>query len=143
MNVSSIMTRTVTTIEAGKPLVEAAAVMKEGGFRHLPVVKGTNVVGILSDRDVALGGVFMGKESQKLGHFRTERHLTVTHVMSPCPVIVRPSDSITMAVKHAVDLRLGAFPVIEQGELVGILTVTDLLRAFYDALDDGRVSFGK
>ena len=51
---ADVMTRNPKTIEAGKPFVHALQMMHEGGFRHLPVVEGDRVIGIVSVRD-ALG----------------------------------------------------------------------------------------
>lgn len=127
MNIERIMTRQVETIGPDSSLREACEMMRRGNYRHLPVIEQQNVVGIISDRDLALGAIFVEKEDQQLGSYAFVDGVTVRELMSPCPAILRPTDAVTYAIELAVERKLGAFPVMDRTDLVGIVTVTDLL----------------
>lgn len=126
MNIASMMKRTVITVAHDASIEEAGRVMRENGIRHLPVVAGGNVVGILSDRDVALASTFTSKTDQDLGNV-TAPDVSVESVMTRDPAVLQPTDSLTRAIQTCVQHKIGAFPVIERGELVGIISLIDLL----------------
>jgi CBS domain-containing protein len=130
------MTRPVVTLSEDQPLRDAIALMQRHRIRHVPVVSGDQVVGILTDRDVKratpspLGGV-----SQDVFD-RVLNETPVGQVMTRHPFTVTPSTSLRDAVKILLDRRFNAVPVVEAGRLVGILTATDLLRTLHQMLEE-------
>jgi len=60
----------------------------------------------------------------------------VSHVMTRHPYSITPSTSLKDAVKLLIDRKFSALPVVENQELVGILTSTDLLRALHEMIED-------
>ena len=123
------MTSAPIVIKATEPVTAAQELMRRQRIRHLPVVDGDTVVGMLTDRDVR---TVMPSPATSLAaneiQFLLDR-LTVDRVMTHPVVTVRPDDSLAEAVRLVLDKRFGALPVTERGRLVGIITETDLLRA--------------
>jgi CBS domain-containing protein len=117
MLISRLMTYGVRTICSHDTLQTAANVMERGGFRRVPVVDGGKLVGILSDRDIRAHS----------------RYLTrVTAAMTPDPKTVTPEMSVEDAARLMIKHKIGGLPVVEGGKLVGIITATDVLKAFLD-----------
>ncbi|HEX8969404.1 MAG TPA: CBS and ACT domain-containing protein [Chloroflexota bacterium] len=105
------MTRSVMTTEPHHTLQSAAHLMRDGRFRHLPVVRDGHLLGIISDRDVE----------------RPDCR-TVAVVMHADVIAVNPDTPIEVAARLMLDNKIGALPVVEQGtdSLVGIVSQTDL-----------------
>ena len=128
MTVKDLMSEKVATV-ARKDTVEIAdGVMTMGRIRHLPVMEGTEVVGILSQRDLfrsALGAAlaFGIQRPQEI-----LRMLEVGDVMTTPPVTISPEAAVQDAARAMEERRIGCLPVVENGRLVGILTDTDILR---------------
>jgi acetoin utilization protein AcuB len=120
----------VTTVGAATSVREAAALMRERGIRHLPVLDGRGrLVGIVTDRDLrqvvfdaAVSGR-LGEEAERLGE------LPVREVMTWGVVTVTPAADLRAAATLMRERRLGALPVVEGGRVVGILTEHDLFGA--------------
>lgn len=121
MNLASIMKPSVETISPDRPASEARERMSRLGIRHLPVLEGPNLVGLISERDLLREG------------------RTVADVMTADPQVLEPLDPVERAMEIAIDRKLGAFPVVEHGRLVGIVTVIDLLEVGLEALRTARV----
>jgi CBS domain-containing protein len=136
VTVEQRMTRDVVTLEQGQSLRDAMGVMQRHRIRHAPVLDGDRLVGILTDRDVkrATPSLLSGIDREQ--YDRVLSQTRVGQVMTRNPYSVTPTTSLRDAVKLFVDRKFGALPVVEAGRLVGILTQTDLLRAFYETLED-------
>ena len=130
------MTRKVVTLTEDQTLREAIAVMQRNRIRHLPVVTGGRIVGIVTDRDVkrATPSLLSGVDQDQFD--RVLSSTRVSQVMTRNPYTITPSMSLKDAVKIVIDRKFGALPVVEGDKLVGILTATDLLRAFHEKLDE-------
>lgn len=125
--ISAVMTRGPATVEEDAPLADAAAEMAAGGFRHIPVVDaGGRLVGMISERDLRarLGTELRGFASAAQDAL-SER---VAEVMTPDPIALPPHASLADALGVFADERVGAVPVVDEGErLVGIVSYVDLL----------------
>ena len=135
MLVSRFMTRKPVTVAPEAPLEEATLLMEQHGFRHLPVVTGHEVVGMLSDRDLRLG---TGGHSLASLHLPEDAALprTVSEIMRTPVVCVESDERGPLAARHMIEQRIGALPVLEDGRLVGIVTETNLVSAFRDLCRD-------
>jgi acetoin utilization protein AcuB len=115
------MTRNPTVVSPTDTLAVAKRAMEKGNFRRLPVMERGALVGIISDRDVR-------QQTGQIEHIRTDAVMT-REVITGAP---------EMLLDHAADLllkhKIGGLPVVEGKKLVGIITVTDLLRAFTKVL---------
>ncbi|HEY3065008.1 MAG TPA: CBS domain-containing protein [Methylomirabilota bacterium] len=120
MMVRDVMTHSLVVIDPETPCHEARRMMDEHRIRHLPVVAGGQLVGMVSDRDARSAA--------------TESGAIAGRIMTPNPVTVTPEARIEHAARMMLDARFGALPVVD-GTLVGIVTYTDLLRAFVQVLE--------
>lgn len=117
MKVRTLMSENVITAEVTESLHEAAARMRADDVSALPVVRGEELVGIITERDV-VGALVYGLDA------RTTR---VSACMTPQPTSASPEETVSEAALRMVNARARHLPVVEHGRLVGILSVRDLL----------------
>jgi len=131
MRVQDIMTISCITAPPQMPVLEARQMMLEKRIRHLLVTEGTKLVGIVTDRDIRLN---LPSPATSLSVWEINyllARMTVSNVMSKNVVSVSPSQDAREAAQLMLDRKIGALPVVSDGQqLVGIITETDLLRAF-------------
>jgi acetoin utilization protein AcuB len=120
--VREVMTREVLTIGPETPCDKARRLMEERRIRHLPVVEGGRLVGMVSDRDVRSAAV-------------PSSGAIAGRIMTPNPVTVTPETRVEHAAQLMLDARFGSLPVADGNALVGIVTYTDLLRAFVRVIE--------
>ena len=116
MRVSDIMSRGVKTIQASNSTEAARERMAVHAIRHLVVMDDGKVVGVVSERDLG------GRRSVKTGDDRA-----VTEVMTRQAVTAKPEQTIRQAANLMRGRGIGCLPVLKDGRLKGIVTVTDLL----------------
>jgi acetoin utilization protein AcuB len=138
IRVRDCMTRSAVTIHSDALVRGAVDMMRKRKIRHLPVVdRGDRLVGIVTDRDLRQV-VFDPRVQDRLGDLaETLGTLTVAEIMTWGVVTVRPETDVRQAARLMREQRIGALPVVEGGRVVGILTETDVLRAFQDVLGRG------
>jgi CBS domain-containing protein len=125
--VADVMKRRAASLGAGAPLCDAVAVMAAEEIRHLPVVDAAGrVIGMLSDRDVRTK---VGDPKVALLRMNPELMDTlVEDVMTPRPVLVRPSSSVVEVADLLLDERIGAVPVADtRDRLLGIVSYVDVI----------------
>ncbi|MEZ0369230.1 MAG: CBS domain-containing protein [Candidatus Sericytochromatia bacterium] len=125
--VSHIMSTNVHCVLPTQNLLEVRELMDKKGVRHVPVLAGADLVGIISRTDVmraSYGVSRLEEEEQK----QSLRGLRAEQVMSPNPVAVGPDTSIRESAELLAELDFSALPVLDQGVLIGIVTTTDLIR---------------
>lgn len=133
MYVEEIMHRGVVTVTPEVPLAEAYRLLQTGRFRHLPVMEGDSLAGIVTDRDLRLA------TSRLVDHpFTPETR--VGDVMNAPVSTAHPRDPVELAARTMYDERIGCLPVVEDDVLVGIVTVTDLIDAFLSVTGARRPS---
>ena len=119
MNVRDLMAREVVTLDAADTLDLAEGIMRLGRIRHLPVVSGVQVVGMLSQRDLFRAAVSsllqLGGEAER----RWLATVPVKAVMTPHVFTVGPDVPIRAAVGIMIERRIGCLPVVDDGRLVG------------------------
>ena len=123
IQIREIMTRRPITATPATTLGEARRLLAEHRIRHVPVVLGGRLVGIVSDRDL---------RSATASHGPTT---PVSLIMTRNVVTVTPQTRVDEAARIILAGRFGGLPVVEGDELVGIATETDLLRALIDVLE--------
>jgi CBS domain-containing protein len=130
--VESAMQRAVVSVGARERLDLVDDVMKLGEVRHMPVLEGERLVGVISQRDLLAASLskvleFEGKERRTF-----MRSVEVGEVMTPSPVVIAPSATLREAARAMLERRIGCLPVVDAGgRMVGLLTETDLMRAAY------------
>lgn len=141
MFVSKSMVKKVITINENQSLIEAQQTMVSNNIRHLPVVDNDNhLTGIITDRDMRSSMPFLLLDDKERNEqLEKTKRLTVADVMTPDPITISPMDTIQDALVLIQRKKVGAFPVVdEQGNLTGILSVRDLLRAFTNIMGIGE-----
>ncbi len=134
MKIKHWMTRNPVTVKPTTPLLEAARLMKEHQIRRLPVVDKDKVVGMLTHRNILETAPSAATTlSVHEANYLLEK-LTVGQVMRKNPVCVGPDDSVLDVVLMGHQKGIGAFPVVDRGRLVGIVTETEIYRAFVGLL---------
>jgi acetoin utilization protein AcuB len=122
MNASKVMRLEVTTIPPELPVERAHRLMLDLGVRHLPVLSGHRLAGIVSDRDVLLGCT-----RDKTGGLVYPSQ-SVGAVMSLAPEVAGPNVPIAVLAKTMVEAKIDALPIVSKdNELLGLVTSTDLL----------------
>jgi len=132
VNVSDIMTRKLITVPPDYSVESAVQLFQRRGIRHLLVLDGSMLVGVVSDRDLVRSLEPLRSKKKKLlnvgGLFFLLEPIEVREIMSKDVVTIQPDVSVQYAAASMVVSRFGALPVVDNGELVGIVTDTDLLR---------------
>lgn len=123
MIVANRMTPNPLTIRPGAPVDEALALMREKQVRHLPVVEDGKLVGMVTDH--TLGAAWFPSLLEEL---------TVADVMDANPLTVTPEVTVYQAARLVHNNRITGMPVLQDGELVGIITLGDMLAALIDVL---------
>ena len=128
--VQDLMTPTPISVSPNTPVDEARTLMQQHRIRHLPVLDHGNLVGIVSDRDMrlVLPSPATSLSVHEIGYLLTR--LTVAEIMTRGPLTIAPERPITEAVRRMLANKVGTLPVVAGGQLVGIVTRTNLLQAF-------------
>ena len=113
--VSQIMSKDVVTIDPTKTLYEAEALFKKHHIRHIPVVEGRKLIGVLSLTDLLRISFADLSDDEK-------------HVDSVVYDSISPDTTIKEAAEILAGQTFHALPVTENGNLVGMLTTTDLIK---------------
>ncbi|NOQ84951.1 MAG: CBS domain-containing protein [Myxococcales bacterium] len=135
MRAKDIMTENPVTATELMSVAEALGLLYELDVRHLPVVRGRELVGIISDRDLR---VFSGpSEDDAIDAVEAARSSTVGNIMKTSPVKVEPEASIGELTELMLLHRVGAVAVadLDTGDLLGIVSYVDLLRVLQETLD--------
>jgi CBS domain-containing protein/predicted CoA-binding protein len=131
MTVGERMTRNPVTVKAGDALKDALDKMKQGRFRHLPVIDDAGkLIGMISDRDIRLirpSAAFVSPEDAAAQLWS----VAVRQAAVFNPVTIQPDAPLEKAAELMLRWDVGGLPVANDGEkLVGIITYSDLLREF-------------
>ncbi len=127
MRVKDRMRRSLVSVAQSDTLDHALTTLKRFNIRHLPVVKGDHVVGIVSDRDVkkAAPSPFDYPTAEEFRAFTSA--VSIKDIMTKEVITVAPLTPIEEAASLMSQKRIGALPVVQEGRLIGMLTETDVL----------------
>lgn len=140
MLVQDIMQAQVITATSKTTLPEVLRLLERRGFRHVPVVDGGALVGIISDRDVKGAMVSAATSTEGRERDRLLGRLTAGEIMTRTVTTVAPMFAVEDAARLMVTEKISALPVTEGGRLVGIVTETDVLELFVKAMGAGEPS---
>ena len=136
MLVRALMTGDPITVPPDTPVFEARQLMTDRRIRHLLVTRDGDLLGIVTDRDIRLN---MPSQATSLSVWELNyllTKLTVGEVMTRSVIVIGPDRDARDAAEVMLEHKIGALPVVDQGKLVGILTETDVLRAFVRRSDE-------
>ena len=134
MKIKHWMTRNPITVKPKTPIMEASQLMREHKIRRLPVVDKGKVVGIVTYRRLIEASP---SEANTLSIYELNyiiAKLTVKDVMEKHPICISPEDSVMDVAILGHEKGIGAFPVVEKGRLVGIVTESEIYRSFVQLL---------
>lgn len=132
--VRDFMTGSVTTVPHTARLLDAALILRRTGFRHLPIVNGEKLVGIITDRDIHRFAPSLLSKITADEYNSIFENTPLERVMTKAPITVSPVTPVADAVAILHEKKLGCVPVVDNGRLVGILTVTDMLNFLHNLL---------
>jgi CBS domain-containing protein len=130
-SIDSIMTKDLVKLNTTDTLFKAKEIFNQYNIRHLPVISSGKLVGILSYTDLSsleYGETFADDQTTT----PLVDMLKVHQIMKPAPKSASPDMKIEEASQILIESKFHALPVIENGELVGILTTTDIIQYFLD-----------
>ncbi|MBI3781236.1 MAG: CBS domain-containing protein [candidate division NC10 bacterium] len=122
------MSPTPITIHPNASLAEARACLDQHRIRHLPALEEGRLVGIITDRDIRSAASASSLEQVRVADAMTRKVITVS-----------PETQVQVAAKLMLTHRIGGLPVVKKGELLGIITETDLLNALVEIMDQATI----
>ena len=130
MKVRELMTGAPITVSPDTSVLDARRLMLKERIRHLLVTDDRRLVGIITDRDIRLN---LPSQATSLSMWEVNyllAKLTVGQVMTKGVIIIGPDQDARAAAQLMLEHKVGALPVLDGEVLIGILTETDILRAF-------------
>lgn len=131
MNVSELMTKAVVVVTQSDTVGTALRLLEECEIRHLPVLEGQNIVGIVSDRDLRRYRLPVLEELAHIAYADKLLEKQVSEAMRTDVILVDERESLRNAVDAMIECGVGAVPVVAHGtrHLLGMLSYVDVLRA--------------
>jgi CBS domain-containing protein len=110
----------IWSISPDEPVLKAIQIMADRHIGALPVLRGEELVGIVSERDYARKVILMGRSSSETN---------VGQIMSAPVITVSPDEVVHRCMEIMTENRVRHLPVLEKGKLVGIISIGDLVKA--------------
>jgi len=134
LRVADIMTAPVISLEADHSLSLASGIMNLQRVRHLPVTEAGRLIGLVTHRDI------MAAQAAALAQAAADDDpsVPVGRIMKTDVSTVAPVTPVLEAARIMLDHRYGCLPVVDGGQLVGIVTEVDMLRLLVTSLEDGE-----
>jgi acetoin utilization protein AcuB len=128
------------TVGLNDNLQTAVDLLRKHEIRELPVVQDGRLVGIVTDRDLRqmVPGYPFFRDQEEIRH--ATQHLKVFAVMTANPLIVSPDTLLIKAAKLLQTYRITALPVVDGQRLVGMFSVTDLIKAFIELHEQEKIA---
>jgi CBS domain-containing protein len=126
--VDAFMTQPVVAVDRNAACDEADALMERNQIRHLPVLDQGQLVGVVGRHDLMRSALGFALGYGERGRTKLLHTLTVKEVMREEIVTIGAGQPASEAARLLLEHRIGCLPVLQDGELVGIVTSSDLLR---------------
>jgi acetoin utilization protein AcuB len=134
MRIRDVMTRNPITVDSETGIWEAQRIMKENSVRRLPIMEKGKLVGIVTQHDLLQASPSPATSlSVHELHYLLSK-MKVKEIMRKNPVTLTPDTPFEEALKIGQEKKIGSFPVMENGKLVGIATESDIVRFMTRAL---------
>jgi acetoin utilization protein AcuB len=129
-----MMTKNPITVDSNTYVLEAQKIMRENNIRRLPVVDKGKLVGIITQHDLLMASPSPATSLSihELNYLLSK--MKVKEIMKKNPVTFGPDTPFEEALRIGQDKKIGSFPVVEKGKLVGIATESDIIRFLTQAL---------
>ena len=129
LHVRRYMTASPYTMDRDQAVTDAESLMKLHGIRHLPVVEGTTLVGVISELEI---GFLVALRT------RLPDRLPLGDVMTANPYVVAPDEDLQEVARHLVERKESCAVIVDKGRVVGVFTQIDALRALIDLVAKTR-----
>lgn len=139
ISIATIMSKELITVSPETSLAEIKHIFDNHTFHHLPVVQsGGKLVGIISKEDFARAAYMLSLNTSGQAYSHLEyTTLTANDIMTIYPVFLEPNDTIGLAADIFLANKFHALPIIDGGQLVGLITTHDLVQfAFSDHISN-------
>jgi CBS domain-containing protein len=126
LRVSHLLSRKgkdVWSVDADEPVLEAIQIMADRHVGALPVLRGGELVGLVSERDYARKVVLLGRSSAET---------FVWQIMSAPVITVAPGQTVRHCMELMTERRIRHLPVVDGGAMVGMISIGDLVRALLE-----------
>jgi acetoin utilization protein AcuB len=136
MNVSDIMTPKPAVVRLHTSLRDTLEIMEQIRCHHLPVMSAEgHLIGIISDRDcrTALNSPYIMRENWQDDELANR--LQARAIMTPAPIVIAPEAPAEEAARLMLDNRVSCLPVMHDETLIGIVTTSDILKAFISRMN--------
>jgi CBS domain-containing protein len=134
--VRDIMTTDLTTLREDEMLLDAILIFARAGVRHIPILDGKHLVGIVTERDLKRGAPAILPGTPPEEHNRLMETTPLSKIMTRELATIEPSKTVYEAAKVLYDRRIGCLPVVEKDELIGMVTTTDMLNLLLKLLSE-------
>ena len=132
--VGDVMSPNALTLSPQATLEEAILFERKHRVRHIPIMQGGLLVGIVTDRDIKQATPSIVSGIDRDNYEVVLQTTMLEQIMTRDPVTATRATPLADAVALFAQRRVGCLPVVEDGLVVGIITGTDLLRAFGEML---------
>jgi acetoin utilization protein AcuB len=134
MRIRDVMTKNPVTVDSETLVLDAQKIMKENNIRRLPIVDKGKLVGIVTQHDLleASPSLATSLSIHELNYLLSK--MKVKEIMKKNPVTITPDTPFEEALRIGQENKIGSFPVVDRGKLVGIATESDIVRFLTRAL---------
>lgn len=138
MPVSKIMSKNLTTVQEDSTLGHIKACFEKNHFHHLPVIKaGQQLVGIISKEDFSRAAYLISVNTGGATYSKLEySSISAKDIMTTYPVFLEPDDTIDLAADIFLANKFHALPILDDGQLVGLITTHDLIRHVFSEVQN-------
>lgn len=132
IKISQLMTDNIIVARLSHTFSQVCRLFLEFSLHHLPIVDDSDrVIGIISMTDVLKAYRYLATDLPDLSDEALDKHLLISHLMTPNPVTLEATDTIGNAAELFVQLHIQALPIVDgDKKIVGIITTRDIVRQF-------------
>ncbi|MDH3598469.1 MAG: CBS domain-containing protein [Candidatus Tectomicrobia bacterium] len=139
MKAQDIMQRDVATATPDISLAQGRRLMQDKSIRHLPIVSGAHLAGIVTDRDIREAAPSLATTLSKGEVNYQMDNVLLRTCMTRNVITVQPGEDTAQVAQLLIDHRFGCVPVVEDRRLLGMITEIDCLQAFVTSTQHGEV----
>ncbi len=132
MLVRDCMTKKLITVDDETPIIKAFRIMKDNNIRRLPVMRNEKLAGVITDRDLKEATPSKATSLDVHEIYSLLSEVKVKDIMSKDLLTIGPDESIEKAAMLMLNKKISGLPVIEAGNLTGVITQTDIFKALVD-----------
>jgi CBS domain-containing protein len=126
--ISEIMSKDLITLNISDKMEDAKKIFEENSIRHIPVIENKTIVGMLSYSDILKVGYADVSDDDKNIEFSVFDWFTIKQVMTKNLYLVPSNSTVKEVGAMLIEKEFHSLPVVDDGELVGIVTTTDFIR---------------